>query len=66
MDYNKKAFRLEGYVVFFVSVYTISRCFLCHDVVIVNIYFYLYLPPETIRFSVATSQQWLGGRHFRL
>lgn len=61
MDYEKQAFRLEGYV-FFVSFYTISCCFLCLDLVIVNIYFYLYLPPEAIRFSVATSKQRLGDR----
>ena len=34
----------------FSSVYTIPCCPLCRDVVIVNNYFYLALPPEAIRF----------------
>ena len=40
----------------FSSVYTIPCCPLCRDVVIVNNYFYLALPPEAIRFFfIATS-----------
>ena len=34
----------------FSSVYTIPCCLLYRDVVIVNNYFYLDLPPEAIRF----------------
>ena len=34
----------------FSSVYTIPCCPLCRDVVIVNNYFYIDLPPEAIRF----------------